>query len=355
MTNVMAFTVGGDRERIYICSDSQSSDRIHGRKYPAQKLFTAGDTLFACSGYRPKILQLKGAVRGVGDNPSPSEVGERMLEEGRKMGFDVADPDDRLAAAVVGIENGEPVLYHVYVSGNENTKPYMHRQDHTFIGSGGHDVIPAFERDIRTGTVAMTDLAEGMAACFGYGTVADVGIFVDDKMQIGLVGSDVTRLLYHPQMPWGGDADVHDYLAYQRLSLDLTDLGDWNEFSDIPEQELDRLSDAYSMLNDLYHALHVSCTNMQQQAAEFNRNNTLAANVKHERDSYMQKASEALARRDAYKARVEALVSAWVSGDAGKIAEAIELYTKHRRALHESAISYVSQKHRTEGQLILEV
>ncbi len=340
MTNIMGFSVDEGNGPVYLCSDSQSTGE-HG-KGVVQKLFVQGNTLMTGSGTYRGLLRVRKALYELGRNPPLKQATELILDTGKEMKLDAKDPNKRLSIFLAGIENDKPTLYDINVSGDEREPPNYQRVDPkalVFSGSGSSQTAPAIKRDFEKRNIMICDEAEGMNLCFSLGDVAGQDMYVDDKLQIGLVGNGYVRLLYHPRVNLGDDTTGDDYFNYFRANFGLS----FNP-KEIKDAECQSISDIHVIMNDFYTACLINCANMESFDKQVNHANTLSKMQPEKREEHEAKRRELLVERDQTKWYVSEFLDAWVSGDIDKILASLKNHQERRGSRHQSAQRYILER-----------
>ncbi|MBI2173450.1 MAG: hypothetical protein HYT73_04585 [Candidatus Aenigmarchaeota archaeon] len=339
MTNIMGFKIENDGP-VYLCSDSQSTsedDRGPIDKRPSQKLFYQDGVLFVSSGNRRRILELREAVRDE-KKASVKDIMEKMLAKAKDTSVNRENPNELIRTFLAGTEDGHPVLYSLNPWGEKNREPYYEKIGFAVLGGAGQSQTgPAIERDIEMGGISLNDTAEGMALCFSYGQRAGRNIYVDDNFQIGIVGQDFSRTLYHPQVELGKGTSMADYYSYFVTNFDVeTEMA--IEAGKPVYEKIFR--DAYASLNDLYQALLINCTHMNHLSTVINRCNVMSASDREGRSGYEESRRSAIEERDMYKEYASELINAWISGDARKIDAVLKSHAYRRFESYERAGMY---------------
>ncbi|MBI2579507.1 MAG: hypothetical protein HYW27_01260 [Candidatus Aenigmarchaeota archaeon] len=318
MTNIMGFKIENDGP-VYLCSDSQATainDRGPFDKRPRQKLFYQGGVLFVGSGDRERILRLREAVADE-KRGSVIQIMEKMMKRAESIDVDMENPNESATLFLAGIEDGHPVLYDMSPWGEKNLKPYYKKVEFAVLGgSGTSKTGPALERDLELGGISLNDIIEGMTLCFSYGERAGRDMYVDDKLQIGIVGNNFVRTLYHPMIELG-KSDYHGYLVANFNS----EPGRVEEAEKITHGKV--LHDARACLNDLYQAIYENCVQMNNLSAAISRCGVMSVADRKNRQKYEKSRGDAIAERDKHKGYVSELVDAWISGDILRIDAAI--------------------------------
>ncbi len=336
MTNIMAVTVGDGKggRAVYVCTDSQAT--IGEQKLSSQKLFYRGGNFIAWTGSQPRAFRTIDDIDKMGKSVEPRYVCERIVDFSKET-F-AWGKENSQGYIVAGVESGEPVIYSVLI--NERTLDSQHsdwetieKRYHTFQGSGSRHTAPAIQRDMETGNILLPDLAEGMWFCFSLSQRADVDLFVNDNLQIGLVTPRYTRVLYHPAV-YLGEVSKGDRVTDHHLNfgIDLTDT------NDLSEDDRAGLDDMGATMNDLYHYLLVESMRLTRLDRWVNSAHTAhktTADVK-EREKCEAEKVQGLQKRDTQKTRLVELVDSWASGDFSMLRESLKKYHERREEMHES-------------------
>ncbi len=332
MTNIMAVTVGyrDGKNAVYVCTDSQATG--WEQKGNVQKLFRRGGNLISSTGRHSRAIESIRELGQLKNRVEPSYIAQRLLDFG-KENFKFGDEKDGQDYVVVGLEGGQPVIYSVILSKhsldpNSGYAP-IEKVPHSFRGSGSRQTIPAMQRDMETGNMRFDDLTEGMYFCFSLSNRADIDLFVNDRLQIGLVTPSQTRLLYHPAIT--SDGGLQDATDYFRVNFDIPDA------QTLPE-DLGDLNHLRACLNDLYHALLVSCRGMEIEDRDVNAANTAAKTDLTNREKHEAERQNALKRRDERKFYVAELVDSWTSGYFSILTEALKRYHDRREEMYDSGL-----------------
>src|SRR3989338_934241 len=332
MTNIMAVTVGykDGKNAVYICTDSQATG--WEEKGNVQKLFRRGGNLISSTGRHSRTIE---SIRELGQLKSgvePSYIAQRLLDFG-KANFKFGDEKDGQDYVVVGLEKGEPVIYSIILSKDtldpHSRYPPIEKVPHSFRGTGSRQTIPAIQRDMETGNLRFDDLTEGMSFIFSLANRADIDLFVNDRLQIGLVTPNQTRLLYHPAVT--SDGGLTDEMDYFRVNFDIPDT------QALPE-DLGDLNRLRAGLNDLYNAFLVSCRAMEIEDRAVNAASTAVKTNFPNRDKHEADRQKALERRDTRKEHVMMLVDAWTKGEPYWLGEALKKYHRRREEMYFSGL-----------------
>ncbi len=345
MTNIMAVTVGyrDGKNAVYVCTDSQGTSWQD--KQNLQKLFRRGGNLIASTGSYKRLTDAVRDLKELKDGVEPSYVCQRILDFG-KANFRFKDENDWQIYVVVGMESGKPTIYSVglgidSLNPNSGVEPIWRDVTRAFHGSGSRQTAPAVQRDIETGNTKLDDLTEGMSFVFSLANRADIDLFVNDRLQIGLVTPDQTRLLYHPVIT--SDGGLQDSTDYFRVNFGIS------EKQPLPK-DLGDLNHLRAGLNDLYHALLVSCRGMEIEDRDVNAANTAAKTDLPNREKHEAERQNALKRRDERKVHVTDLVDSWTSGDFSKLSEALKRYHDRREEMYDQGAQAL-EKLRTKNQV----
>ena len=182
---------------------------------------------------------------------------------------------------------------------------------------------------METGNLRFDDLTEGMSFIFSLANRADIDLFVNDRLQIGLVTPNQTRLLYHPAVT--SDGGLTDEMDYFGVNFPILTLQTSPEGSVTPDN-------LRAGLNDLYHALLVSCRSMEIEDRSVNAANTAAKTDFSNREKHQAESQKALERRDKRKSHVDDLVDSWTSGDFSRLANALKRYHHRREEIYGSGV-----------------
>lgn len=316
---------GKEGDAVYICTDSQTTG--YGAKIKSQKLFSRGGVLIAGSGNRGRIEATMDNLRDLrGKMVDPSYVSQRLVDFGR--GFKFRGKQDGQSHIVVGLENGKPTIYEVVLSsqryGMEKEVPLFRRTRRSFQGSGSSQTGPAIKRDMQTKSRVLYDPTEGLLFCFSFGSIADEDIAVDERLQIGLVTPEKTRLLYHPTV----ELFSEDSWEYLRTNLDLKATRD--ELDKLGKEDRGKHHRIYAVFNDLYQALLVSCKSMESVDADANDAHTWSKVDPSLREDYDADRREFILKRDEAKTAVTELLNSWLSGDVSVIEDSLRRYNERR-------------------------
>ena len=343
MTNIMAIKVGsehGPESGVYVCSDSQfSNEREKGR---AQKLFLRGGNLITSTGRLDRLMESVESLKDLKDGSPPSYVCERVFEHGRKFNFrkpKKGGHQDSQGYIVAGLENDEPTIYSVNISReayepDPEFKPIIKMPSYCFKGSGSSQVVPATQRDFETGNMGLVDFVEGLALCFSYGEKAQIDLWVDEKLQIGLITPKFTRLLYHPATNFS----IEDAIKHFTLSTGI--VFDPKEFT---EDHRKGFGNVNTVLNDLYQAFLINCKTMENADRDVNSYNAMSKTDFSKREKYEKNRLLSIEERDSIRGYIKELFDGWVSGDISKIAEAVRTHTKRREERYKSADEFIKR------------
>jgi len=317
MTHNLAFFAGCEGHPAFICSDSQATGE--GDKGVVNKLFYRGTNLGTGTGVYSKLIEAVNKINRLGEYPTIDDVTETIIRCQGVRKKSKRKPD--FSALVAGLRDGKTELYAVEY---ERT-PIEH---FVFGGSGGSQTFPAFQRDSETGNIIISDIAEGMNMCFSYGDKAGHDMYVDDKLQIGVVDRNGVHMLYHPEV----GLSERDRLAYMRSFLGP----DLKEYCD------DSALNVSAVLSDLYTALRRTCGKMNWQDVVTNRMNTLSKVYEESREKHETARTLHMKERDKHKGHVKELADAWLFRDVGKVVQALRTYQERRNAQYDEAIKYAA-------------
>lgn len=335
MTNIMAFGVEhlGSRS-VYACSDSQIT--YGGEKRNVQKLFLRNRNLVVGSGKGRRMAETIDSLE-IDESAEPKSICEKIVESGRGKFHDNKDVQ---TYTVLGIEDGQPVIYSVVLNRQVynrkgDAQPYR-KVNSDFSGTGGSQTIPRIKQDVVAGNINLYDEQEALCFCFSFGGKARAEMTVDDKLQIGIVTSEATRLLYHPETNFRSTEDYLDYFN--------SNIGTKFTPEDLKRGEVvEGLGHTHALFNDLYQAIFIKSRQMEADDIAANMAYTLskvdgARRALHDDDRLAN-----LAKRDGKKEELKELTDAWFSGDPENIKRAVAKHAKRRVEEYASAIEFLKK------------
>ena len=175
--------------------------------------------------------------------------------------------------------------------------------------------------------------------CFSYGFKAGVDLFVDDKLQIGLVTPEAQKLIYHPEVNFRSEMDYLNYI-----------FGDFG----LPIKEIDedghlKAGSVKGLLNDLYTFMLVTAKRMEDDDIEANKAHTSSKTNSANREKHEEKRRVFIGRRDEEKGYLKDLIGSWLSGDLQKVKEELLKFTEKRIKIYNGAIDF-SEELKTKGE-----
>jgi hypothetical protein len=331
MTHIGAFTVKNrhdGKDYVFTIADGQGTNG-HRKIDNAMKLKKVGSNIVMGTGREDHILHVYGTV--------PQSEGPRKIAEGivatSKANLRLDPQKEGLEFIVAGLEGSNPEIYRVDASGASLGKPDFIKTGFAFTGSGIAEVGPMLERDFETGLgMALTDLSEGLAFTYAIGRKAHRNTYVNDKFQIGLLGNERIRTLYHP------DVELeNDWFEYVKTNFGIT--LDQPFIENKPNwSAIERNRSMGSVLNDMYRSMMISCARMNGADMNVNVAHGLMKSNSESREEHGSDWKRFLEYRDQFKADVTKFIDTWIAGDLNATLAYLSAFDKTRSQERSGAL-----------------